>query len=198
MPLTEHHFDKEGITKNFPLTLGFINNQISKGTFPKPDLIIGRKKYWHRLSIEQFLKVYNKIKSGQSTYTIDYEKRRREYLKKARDFVIKYGIKTPFLYREMISSGYHDAPSPATLFCYSITFEEILGVGSDLDGDCRNIIKLLSEDWTTVKEIAFRLNISERTVYRKIKKIKESGYQIESSYKGIRINTTRKKKATQS
>lgn len=183
MPLTDNHLDKEGITKNFPISIYTLNRYISNRAFPKPDLVIKRRKYWHTKTVEEFFKRLNRAKALQSSYRIvNYDQRRKKHLKRARDFVKKYGIKSPFHYREMQTTGLYDAPDPETLFCYSITFEEIINDGMNVDDDMMTIIKYLRKGMK-VKDIADILDISERTVYRKIKKLKELGYDVTSERK---------------
>lgn len=183
-------YTKQRITEEYPLTLSVINRNIKNGVFPKPDIIENKKQYWHRINIEAFLKVYNKVKVGQNSYTVDYEKRREEYLNRARKFVNKYNISSTFQYRDMLANGgKYNAPSTDTLFCYSITFEEILTIDHNQDSMCFSIINLISDDWMNAKELAFRLKTSERTIFRKLDKLRELGHEIESSRKGLKMTS---------
>lgn len=186
-------YTKQRIIEEYPLTLSVINRNIKSGTFPKPDIIENKKQYWHRINIEAFLKVYNKVKVGQNSYTVDYEKRREEYLNRARKFVNKYNISSTFQYRDMLANGgKYNAPSTDTLFCYSITFEEILTIDHNQDSMCFSIINLISDDWMNAKELAFRLKTSERTIFRKLDKLRELGHGIESSRKGLKMASGKK------
>jgi hypothetical protein len=176
---------KESIENDFSVPLGTINNLIKKKRFPSPDYENSGVSYWHRLTLTQFLTTYNKVQSAKTKYTLDYDKQRGQHLVRARRFVEKNNIRSPFEYREMQKEkGSSLAPTPSTLFCYSITFEELVIADFVPSKSCMQIVNNLREK-RTVKELAMIVDCNERTVYRKLKVLREAGYAIKSDSSGV-------------
>jgi len=148
--------------------------------FPKPDKIEGRTEYWHQKTLEQFFRILNRVEAGKSKYYINYEERRAKYVREARQAIAKYNIRTPFEYRELEQSGGAKMPKTTTLFCYSITFEELVNVGWLDDDDCRKMLQALEERDMRVDELSLLIGAHLRTVYRKLKKLTDAGYAVQT------------------
>jgi hypothetical protein len=185
--LLNNFYNKARIEDEFGIKGVTLTNLIKTKRFPAPDEMDGETPYWHIITLNHFLRVYNRVQTARHNYTLDYSKQRELHLAKASQFVATYNIRSPFEYREVVKErGTASAPSPSTLFCYSITFEELISVEIVTDKMCMQIVNNLREK-RTVKELAMIVCTTERTVYRKLKVIRSSGYDVKSDINGIWI-----------
>jgi hypothetical protein len=178
-------YTKARIESEFGIKVTTINTLIKTKRFPAPDEMEGKTPYWHIITLRHFLAVYNKVQTAKNKYTLDFNKQRESHISKAKQFVATYNIRSAFEYREAVKDrGAVSAPSPSTLFSYSITFEELLSVDIMLDAVSVRIINNLREK-RTVKELAMIIGTTERTIYRKLKLIREAGYLVNSDSSGV-------------
>jgi DNA-binding transcriptional ArsR family regulator len=178
-------YTKARIESEFGIKLTTINSLIRTKRFPAPDEMDGKTPYWHITTLRHFLSVYNKVQTAKNNYTLDFNKQREIHLSKAKQFVDTFNIRSAFEYREAVKvRGAISAPSPSTLFSYSITFEELLSVDIMLDAISVRIVNNLREK-RTVKELAMIIGTTERTIYRKLNLIREAGYLVKSDSSGI-------------
>lgn len=184
----DYYMAKE-IPEYYPIPFGTLNQLIKQGRFPRPDKREGKKTLYHRVTLDDFFSHYNKLKADHSRIHVNYEQKRQAHLKSASEMVRKHNIKSSFDYRNRAKEL--NLVRPETLFVYSITFEEIISVTKLHDPVCYDLMRLLDKK-RSLDELSYALNLSKRSVQRKIKMIKEAGFPIISGHSGVWMDTANK------
>lgn len=180
-------YDADQIITKYNISLETLNNLIEEDRFPKHDMEKKDIKLWHRTTVEKFFRIYPGIVKLKRLARTDYVKRRKKYIQAARTFISEHEIRDPFEYVQK-AQKISGAPTPSTLFRYSITFEELTTVQPVSDKVEDVIIRSLLEKNLTADELAMIADVSSRTIYRKIDQLKEKGYIIQSDHSGFSLN----------
>lgn len=184
-----NYLNKKEIYKRYNVSDDTLRRFIQDGRFPEPDVYVpvnpGGGLYWHRLGVEEALSNY-RYKMTETKYKASDKERREHFINKARKYIIENDIKTPreYIRSTKVKKGYVD---PKTLWTYSITFEEIIGKKIITDPVCRDILNLLELGDRTSGQLAHHLQVSDRTIYRKIKNLRQLGYNIASDRGGLKL-----------